>query len=575
MTCVSLKHCILTISLIQYCIGLSNNYLGIGNSRSDFENNGIDFMSIQGNGVCRVEVAKVAWNALQPWQRSHQTKSTGTAFVIDGELLLTNAHVVKSAIDIRVRPHGSTRRFPAKIVCYAPEVDLALLEILGESERLDFFGYSENNASVDNKETDDHDAKRRRTTAQGLEFATELPALQETVHVVGFPTGGRTICVTEGVVSRIDLYHRIVAIQVDSAINPGNSGGPAFNSKGQVTGVAFRKKISSKSQKVDNIGYLIPATLVRAFLGRFDVKNGTYQLSGTIPYRHHSLENHSLRLAHNVPDSIHGVLITSVADQETGDGQQLQPGDILTKIDNSDVADDGQVVLRGDELIQHAYLMRVKKKDEPVTFTVYREGKNIVCDPYYLKDIQPIIPRWENVDYMPNYMILGSLVLLPAFFEMRNLRQCGSLLKADCIEHYMRWPREWDGKEGIVILVEIFAHELSFSYVRPWRRVVSYNGEKIKSLQHLQDLWSASCDQITKSLKENKDAVQNDSSINIEGDQSGQSEKQHAFVRLELENDDDIVFEVTVAVNAQEEVMATHAIPKPYNILPPNPKYNW
>lgn len=177
---------------------------------------------------------------------------------------------------------------------------------------------------------------------------------------------GRTICVTEGVVSRIDLYNRIVAIQADSAINPGNSGGPAFNSKGQVTGVAFRKKISSKSQKVDNIGYLIPAVLIRAFLGRVNVKDGTYKLSGTIPYRFHSLENHSLRLAHNVPNSIHGVLITSVADTVTNDGHGLQAGDILTKIDDSSVADDGQVVLRGDELIQHAYLMRIKKKDEPV-----------------------------------------------------------------------------------------------------------------------------------------------------------------------------------------------------------------
>jgi S1-C subfamily serine protease len=41
-------------------------------------------------------------------------------------------------------------------------------------------------------------------------------------------------------------------------------GWPAFNSKGQVTGVAFGKKISSKSQKVDNIGYLIPAVVVKA-----------------------------------------------------------------------------------------------------------------------------------------------------------------------------------------------------------------------------------------------------------------------------------------------------------------------
>ena len=241
--------CIFSILFPKNGNSLSNNNLSINNRNGNIDNvNGNDFMSIQGNGVCRVEVAKVDWDALQPWQRSPQSKSTGTAFVIDGERLLTNAHVVKSAIDIRVRPHGSTRRFPAKVVCYAPDVDLALLEILGESERADFFGYSSdehNNTNVggeENKDTDttttteERQSAKKRRASKGLEFATELPALQETIHVVGFPTGGRTICVTEGVVSRIDLYNRIVAIQVDSAINPGNSGGPAFNSRGQVTG---------------------------------------------------------------------------------------------------------------------------------------------------------------------------------------------------------------------------------------------------------------------------------------------------------------------------------------------------
>jgi hypothetical protein len=375
---------------------------------------------------------------------------------------------------------------------------------------------------------------------------------------VGFPTGGRTICVTEGVISRIDLYHRIVAIQVDSAINPGNSGGPAFNSKGQVAGVAFRKKVSSKSQKVDNIGYLIPAVVVQAFLGRVNVKDATYKLSGTIPYRFHSLENHSLRLFHKVPDPINGILITSVADAVTMDGQGLQEGDILTKIDDSQVADDGQVILRGDELIQHAYLMRIKKKDEPVVFTVYRDGKEIVCHPYILKDIQPIIPRYENVDYMPNYMIMGSLVLLPFFLAMRNFNQCGSLLKADCIDYYRRWPRQWEGQSGLVVLVEIFAHELSFSYSRPWRRVVSYNGIKIKSLEHLQDLWTESCASV-ESFDQQQDGTNNNSnsSSSATGDEMN-GDQSPVFARLELENDDDIVFEVRSAMKAQEEVMATH-----------------
>jgi S1-C subfamily serine protease len=203
-------------------------------SRSNGSRNGWG-MSQNAHGVCRIEVAKVEWDAFQPWQRSQQSRSTGTGFVIEGERLLTNAHVVKSAIDIRVRPHGSTRRFPARVVCYGPDVDLALLEILGESEHAAFFGHQQR-TTADASEEEGAVVVKRPRASMALEFATELPSLQEAVHVVGFPTGGRTICVTEGVVSRIDLMDRIVCIQVDSAINPGSSGGPAFNSKGQVTG---------------------------------------------------------------------------------------------------------------------------------------------------------------------------------------------------------------------------------------------------------------------------------------------------------------------------------------------------
>ena len=429
--------------------------------------------------------------------------------------------------------------------------------------------------------------------------------------------------------------------------------------------VAFRKRVSSKSQKIDNIGYLIPSVIVRAFLDRI-VKDRTitgtedvvdrlsasssssyykYQLSGTTPYRCHSLENHSLRLAHNVPDSIHGVLITSVAEiaaaEEDGDGtnnndkklvatrntttttsngnndevmmneatatatatvsstliQRLLPGDILTKIDDKDVADDGQVILRGNELIQHEFLMRVKTKDEPVTFTVYRNGETVTCDPYYLKDIQPIISRWDDVDYMPNYMILGSLVLLPAFHGMRHSNNCGFFLKADIIEQYRKWPREWpnataagdDDKNNhdnntappqkvteLVILTQIYAHELSFSYVRAWRRVVRYNGIIIRSLEHLQELWSASCNECTIAAASTPDTAAA-AAVTAEVEEGTHSSAgttaHHKFVRLELENDDDIVFEVNAAMKAQKEVMMTNAISKPYNLKPPNPKY--
>jgi PDZ domain len=327
--------------------------------------------------------------------------------------------------------------------------------------------------------------------------------------------------------------------------------------------------VTTKTQKVDNIGYLIPAVIVQAFLGRLDATGGVYALSGSIPYRCHTLENHSLRLAHNVPDSVHGVLITSVCESVLGSGS-LRRGDILTRVDESDVADDGQVILRGDELIQHAYLMRVKRYNEPVLFTVYRDDKYVQCPPCVLRDIRPIIPRWEDVDWMPNYMILGSVVLLPFFLAMKNAKQCGSLLKADCIDYYQKWPDEWEGKEGLVVLTEIFAHELSFSYTRPWRRVISYNGVPIVSLQHLQEMWTASCDVVAAQERSESSATTTATAHEGNGN-SGRYAP--TFARLELENDDDLVFEVRAAMKAQAEVMATHAISKQSNIMPPNPKY--
>jgi len=42
--------------------------------------------ALQGKeGVCRVEVARVEFKTTRPWQRTQQTRSTGTAFCISGQ----------------------------------------------------------------------------------------------------------------------------------------------------------------------------------------------------------------------------------------------------------------------------------------------------------------------------------------------------------------------------------------------------------------------------------------------------------------------------------------------------------
>lgn len=45
-----------------------------------------------------------------------------------------------------------------------------------------------------------------------------LPAMQESVMVVGFPQGGDNVCVTKGVVSRIDRCETCTLTVVDSVL---------------------------------------------------------------------------------------------------------------------------------------------------------------------------------------------------------------------------------------------------------------------------------------------------------------------------------------------------------------------
>lgn len=75
----------------------------------------------------------------------------------------------------------------------------------------------------------------------------------------------------------------------------------------------------------------------------------------------------------------------------------LSVGDVLTDIDGKKVSDDGQLLLRGDELIQHGYVLRGKSHDEPIVFSVIRDGTVTISPPVILKDIPLICPRWSSV----------------------------------------------------------------------------------------------------------------------------------------------------------------------------------
>jgi serine protease Do len=55
-------------------------------------------------------------------------------------------------------------------------------------------------------------------------------------------------------------------IQTDTAITHGNSGGPAFNSKGEVIGIATLGSIDQKGQEIQGFNFLVPVNTAKEFI---------------------------------------------------------------------------------------------------------------------------------------------------------------------------------------------------------------------------------------------------------------------------------------------------------------------
>jgi S1-C subfamily serine protease len=173
-----------------------------------------------------------------------------------------------------------------------------------------------------------------------LQLGERIPTLDDTVTAVGYPMGGDNVCVTRGVVSRIDLAdysceEKLLVVQIDAAINPGNSGGPVFSKDNRVAGVAF-----AGITIADNIGYVIPHTVVQLFLNNY--KKDQKRIQGLLPCLGIALQptdNICLRKQHGLPaDSHTGMVVVGVSKRMPA-GKIVEKGDVLLKVDGHDVGE--------------------------------------------------------------------------------------------------------------------------------------------------------------------------------------------------------------------------------------------
>jgi len=395
----------------------------------------------------------------QPWRKEGPQESSGTGVVIEGNYIITNAHVVTYATQVYVQGHQSADRIDAEVVGFAPGVDLALLRIEDES----FF---ENRPAVP--------------------FAENIPEIQGEVSAYGYPVGGDDLSVTSGIVSRIEVAgynHGFLGlrIQVDAALNPGNSGGPALVD-GKIVGIVF-----SGIGSADNIGYLIPVEEVRDFIE--DASDGEYDGRPELPLGSmQTLENDALREKLGIDREITGMMVTLLPE---GIESPLEPWDVITHIGEHDIDNEGNCPVRDDLRGDFRYFVhQTIAEDGTVPMTVVRGGETLTLNVPAESRPDALMPSLSRNNNYPRYYIYGPLVFSQVTDEMAGALppqyiQLFSFIESPLVTRVGERPA-FEGEELVIVAAPMFDHRITKGYGGHHLAVVSsVNGETITNLESL------------------------------------------------------------------------------------------
>ncbi len=416
--------------------------------------------------VVKIFSSKSPPDMFRPWRITPPSEVTGSGIVIEGHKILTNAHVVAYAQQIYVQPYESSDKLDATVEFLSQECDLAMLTI------------------------DEPEAIQDR---KPVPLADKLPELKAKVNVLGYPTGGDTLSVTEGVVSRIEyVYYNYdtsaLRIQVDAAINPGNSGGPGIVDD-KITGIVF-----SRFSEGENIGYLIPAEVIRHFLQDWTA-DGKFDGFPRIDVAGATLENPAMRKYLKIEKEHTGMVIHRVNRPEIAD--LIKPWDVVLACDGVDIDNLGMVPIAEGIRVNWGYLISRKAPGSTVKLDILRDGKRLQSE------IPTVTRRNTIVQKMttdrPTYFIYGGLVFSPVTSELvysspsRLFAALGA--RGRLLTQRISQYRENSDDEIVVVTNPILPHKLTKGYgITPLSVVTHVNDQPIHNLR-----------QMIKIVKDNKE----------------------------------------------------------------------
>ena len=412
------------------------------------------------NGPVQKSLVRITNTAAEPdykapWNAGGLQRSVGAGFVIDGNHITTNAHVVSNSRYLIVERDGDPNKYPAKVQFVANDCDLALITVPAP----DFF-----------------------KNMIPLKFGG-LPALESTVSAYGYPIGGERMSVTTGIVSRVDfqLYthssiDQHLAIQISAQINPGNSGGPVMQD-GKVVGVAFQGYSGDVAQ---GVAYMIPTPVINRFLK--DISDGKYDKYPDLGITYAKLQNPAQRKFLGLNDDDRGVLVSTVVAAGPS-ADILRPGDVLLAIDGHPIASDSNVELEG-ERAEFQEVVERKFRGDSVKFHIWRDKKPMTVT-IRLFTPWPYLTLGHSYDVHPRYVLYGGLLFQPLNLDLLETYRPTDLRLRHFFEYFVQ-EQIYLQHPDVIVVTNILPDPIN-TYLAPYRGgiVDEVNGKKIHTLDEL------------------------------------------------------------------------------------------
>jgi len=216
-----------------------------------------------------------------------------------------------------------------------------------------------------------------------------------------------------------------------------------------------------------------------------DSEDGVQNGFPDLGFRTQTLDSPSAKAAYGLRKDQNGVLVIKVFDGSPAEGI-FQENDVILRIDEYDIAEDGTIKLSEDLLTDYKHAIDMHHIGEEIEVTYSRDGNEntVLLEAQKAAESYSLV-KGEQFDQIPQYYIYGGVLFVP--LNMNLIKRWGNDWGRTAPVSLLQARNEWSApdRREVVVALQVLAADVNLGY-HDWRNwVVDFiNGEQVRDFEH-------------------------------------------------------------------------------------------